>query len=63
MAYLSLPSFSPQRLRSYILRLPLFTRACIVIITVFWILELQTVWSVEQWGSLTPKKIGLQSST
>lgn len=62
MAPISIPSFNPQRLRSYILRLPLFTRACIVIIIAFWIAELQTVWSVTQWGSLIPKEIGLATS-
>lgn len=62
MAPVSFPVFNPQRLRSYILRLPLFTRACILIIVVFWLLELQTVWSVTQWGSLIPKEIGLGTS-
>ena len=59
---LSLPSFSPARLRSYLLRLPLFTRATLVIILIFWIVELQNVWSVTQWGSLIPKEINLGTS-
>lgn len=55
----ALPAFNPARLRSYLLRLPLFTRGIIVAIIFFWLLELQTVWSVTQWGSLIPKEIGL----
>lgn len=55
-------SFNPNRLRSYILRLPLFTRIVIILIVLFWIVELQTVWSVTQWGSLIPKEIGLGTS-
>lgn len=55
--------FNPSRVRSYILRLPLFTRIVLVIITVFWLLELQTVWDVVQWGALVPDQIGLGSST
>ncbi|KAK5190603.1 Glycosyl phosphatidyl inositol protein transamidase complex subunit [Exophiala xenobiotica] len=51
--------FNPTRLRSYIFRLPLFTRLIVLAIVAFWLLELQTVWSVIQWGSLIPKEIGL----
>ena len=58
----ALPAFNPARLRSYLLRLPLFTRGIIVAIIFFWLLELQTVWSVTQWGSLIPKEIGLGTS-
>jgi len=57
-----LPFFNPARFRSYILRLPLFTRACVVAILFFWALELQTVWSVTKWGSLIPSEIGFKSS-
>ena len=56
---LTLPTFNPNRLRSYLLRLPLFTRGAIIAILIFWIVELQTVWSVTQWGALIPKEIGL----
>jgi len=54
--------FNPSRVRSYILRLPLFTRLVLLAILAFWILELQTIWSVVRWGSLTPDEIGLGSS-
>ena len=50
---------NPSRLRSYLFRLPLFTRLILLAIVAFWLLELQTVWSVIQWGSLIPKDIGL----
>jgi hypothetical protein len=55
--------FNPTRLRSYILRLPLFTRAVLLIILAFWLLELQTVWNVVNWGSLIPDEMGIASST
>jgi GPI-anchor transamidase subunit GAA1 len=51
--------FNPNRVRSYILRLPLFTRGVILAVLVFWMLELQTVWSVIEWGSLKPSQIGI----
>jgi glycosylphosphatidylinositol transamidase len=53
--------FNPTRVRSYVLRLPLFTRLVLLIILAFWLLELQTIWSVVQWGSLTPNEIGIGS--
>ncbi|GIK05867.1 glycosyl phosphatidyl inositol protein transamidase complex subunit [Aspergillus viridinutans] len=53
--------FNPTRVRSYVLRLPLFTRLVLLAIVVFWLLELQTIWGVVQWGSLTPSEIGIGS--
>ncbi|KAL3491571.1 Gaa1-like protein [Aspergillus germanicus] len=53
--------FNPSRVRSYLLRLPLFTRLVVLVIILFWLLELQTVWSVVQWGSLIPDEIGLST--
>jgi hypothetical protein len=50
---------NPSRIRSYILRLPLFTRGVIIAVLVFFVLELQTVWSVIEWGSLKPSQIGI----
>lgn len=58
----SLPSLDVRRLRSYIFRLPLFTRVVLVFIGIFWLLELQQVWDVVQWGSLIPKEITLGTS-
>lgn len=53
----TLPQFNPARLRSYIFRLPLFTRIILLVIFVFWILELQSAWNVVQWGALIPQKV------
>ena len=52
---------NPTRLRSYLFRLPLFTRIVLFTCVAFWLLELQTVWSVTQWGALIPQEVGLQS--
>lgn len=50
------------RLRSYILRLPLFTRCILVLIVLVWIAQLQMIWNVTSWGSLQPSEVGLQTS-
>lgn len=55
--------FYPARLRSYIFRLPLFTRIIILVIVAFWISELQSFWNVVQWGALIPSEIGFGTST
>jgi membrane associated rhomboid family serine protease len=49
--------FNPSRVRSYLVRLPLFTRLVLLVILAFWLLEFQTIWSVVEWGSLTPDLI------
>ncbi|KAL5334735.1 hypothetical protein BJX70DRAFT_377347 [Aspergillus crustosus] len=53
--------FNPSRVRSYLLRLPLFTRLIVLAIIVFWLLELQTVWSVVEWGRISPEEVNLTS--
>lgn len=58
----SLPQFSAVRMRSYIFRLPLFTRSIILIIILIWIVSNQSVWDVEKWGALIPDEIGLSTS-
>ncbi|KAL8953004.1 MAG: hypothetical protein Q9222_001119 [Ikaeria aurantiellina] len=55
----TLPSLDIRRFRSYIFRLPLFTRIIITFIVLFWVLELQQIWNVVQWGALIPKEINL----
>jgi GPI-anchor transamidase subunit GAA1 len=50
---------SPTRIRSYLFRLPLFTRLILLAIVAFWLLELQTVWSVTKWGWLQPSEVNL----
>jgi glycosylphosphatidylinositol transamidase len=56
---LSLPQFNVVRLRSYIFRLPLFTRLIIVLIIALWVVSIQSVWDVQAWGSLIPDETGL----
>jgi len=58
----TLPSFNPGRLRTYVFRLPLFTRIILLSIVLFWILELQSAWNVTQWGALVPKEVNLGTS-
>ncbi|XMA13819.1 hypothetical protein WAI453_006610 [Rhynchosporium graminicola] len=57
----SLPQFSAVRFRSYIFRLPLCTRGIILVIGLFWVAGMQSVWDVQKWGALTPKEVGLSS--
>lgn len=56
-----IPLPNPSRFRSYVFRLPLFTRLILLAIIGFWLLELQTVWSVIDWGSLIPSEVGFGS--
>ncbi|EFW99949.1 GPI transamidase component [Grosmannia clavigera kw1407] len=54
-------SFSAYRssTRSYLGRLPLFTRAIVALIVVVYLAGLQTVWDVRSWGALIPDKTGI----
>lgn len=56
--------FNPARLRSYMLRLPLFTRAVMVLALLAWLVTLFTAawWDVVAWGALVPERVGLGSS-
>lgn len=58
----SLRTITPARARSYILRLPLFTRAMILIIIVFWIVGVQSAWDVRQWGALIPDQMNFKTA-
>jgi glycosylphosphatidylinositol transamidase len=49
-------------MRSYIFRLPLFTRSIILIIVALWVVSNQSIWDVQQWGALIPQEIGLSTS-
>lgn len=55
----SITTFNTSRARSYVFRLPLFTRLVMLAILVFWVVGLQSVWDVRQWGALIPKEMGL----
>lgn len=50
-------ALNPQRVLSYLVRLPLFTRAVDIIIVAFWVLGLQGFWDVKAWGGLVPDKL------
>ena len=55
----SITTFNTSRARSYMVRLPLFTRLVLLAILGFWLVGLQSVWDVRQWGALIPKEMGL----
>ncbi|KAG9243870.1 rhomboid protein 2 [Calycina marina] len=58
----SLPQFSAARMRSYIFRLPLFTRAVILIIVLIWFISsVQSMWDLKQWGALIPSEMSLKT--
>ncbi|KAI0002371.1 Gaa1-like protein [Xylariaceae sp. FL0662B] len=50
--------FSTVRARSYVFRLPLFTRIIVLVIVVSWLVGLQSVWDLRQWGALIPDEFG-----
>jgi len=54
-----LPQFNLGRTRSYLLRLPLFTRLIVSLIVAFWVVRFQSMWDVRAWGSLIPKETGV----
>ncbi|KAI0165083.1 hypothetical protein GGR52DRAFT_557420 [Hypoxylon sp. FL1284] len=54
-------SLTTLRARSYGFRLPLFTRAMIVIMIAFWLAGLQSVWDVRQWGALIPDELSIST--
>ncbi|KAF4811439.1 Rhomboid protein 2 [Colletotrichum siamense] len=55
-------SFSTLRARSYIFRLPLFTRIVLLAIVAAWAASLQPAWDVKQWGALIPDQLSFTSS-
>lgn len=54
-------SFSTLRARSYVGRLPVFTRTVIAIIALCWVASLQSVWDIRRWGALIPDQVSLTS--
>ncbi|KAG8529191.1 uncharacterized protein KY384_005826 [Bacidia gigantensis] len=54
-----LAQYSPAKFQKYIFRLPLFTRITLLLIVIFWILELQSAWDVASWGALIPQEMNL----
>ncbi|KAG9616754.1 rhomboid protein 2, partial [Aureobasidium melanogenum] len=58
MPSFSLPQFDGRRVRSYLFRLPLCTRALLVVIVSFWIASLRLSW-FQQWAALIPNEMNL----
>ncbi|KAM5341644.1 hypothetical protein ACJ41O_014675 [Fusarium nematophilum] len=57
-----LQNFNTLRARSYISRLPLFTRLIVLIIVALWIASVQSVWDLREWGALIPDQISIFSA-
>ncbi|GAP85224.1 putative rhomboid protein 2 [Rosellinia necatrix] len=55
----NIQSFNAQRARSYLFRLPLFTRAMLVVMTAFALAGIQSAWDIRQWGALIPNEMSL----
>lgn len=56
-------SLSGARVRSYIFKLPLFTRLMILAIVTTWFVGVvaDTRWDVRAWGALVPDEVGISS--
>ena len=54
------PQFNPQRIRSYILRLPLCTRVILALIVAFWVAGISH--GFQNWASLDPNEVFAGSS-
>lgn len=62
MPTVSIPSLNTSRARSYLFRLPLFTRIALAAIVVTWIVQVAVPgWDVRTWGALVPAEVGLSS--
>jgi len=55
----SFPQFNISRIRSYLFRLPLFTRLILFLIIALWVVGMQSMWDLQEWGSLIPKETTL----
>ncbi|KAL2751935.1 hypothetical protein ACRALDRAFT_1066384 [Sodiomyces alcalophilus JCM 7366] len=57
----STSNFSPLRARTYVVRLPLFSRIVVLVIILAWLVGLQKAWDVRKWGALDPTEISIAS--
>jgi hypothetical protein len=59
----ALQSFSAGRAKSYVYKLPLFTRLVLLILVATWAagLVLGAKWDIQAWGALVPDEVGLSS--
>ncbi|KAI1424249.1 Gaa1-like protein [Xylaria sp. FL1777] len=55
----NIQSFNAQRARSYLLRLPLFTRVIVFIMIAFGLVGIQGAWNIREWGALIPRELSL----
>lgn len=59
----TLQSFSAGRAKSYVYKLPLFTRLVVFILVATWAagVVLGARWDIQAWGALVPDEVGLTS--
>lgn len=59
----TLQSFSAGRAKSYVYKLPLFTRLVVFILVATWAagLVLGSTWDIQAWGALVPDEVGITS--
>jgi membrane associated rhomboid family serine protease len=57
-----LQNFNALRARSYLTRLPLFTRLIALAIVALSIASLQPVWNLREWGALIPEEISITNA-
>ncbi|KAK4187828.1 putative rhomboid protein 2 [Podospora australis] len=55
----NITGFSTLRARSYVFRLPLFTRLVLVAIVGFWLAGLVPGFDIKKWGALIPDEMGI----
>ncbi|KAI1147486.1 Gaa1-like protein [Nemania diffusa] len=55
----NIQSFNAQRARSYLFRIPLFTRAMLAVMIAFALAGLQSSWDIRQWGALIPNELNI----
>lgn len=55
----NITGFSTLRARSYVFRLPLFTRLVLVAIVGFWLAGLLPWLDLKAWGALIPDEMGI----
>ncbi|KAI0969067.1 rhomboid family protein [Xylaria arbuscula] len=55
----NIQSFNAQRARSYLIRLPLFTRVMIAVMVIFGLVGIQDSWNIREWGALIPGELSI----
>ncbi|KAJ4247737.1 putative rhomboid protease [Fusarium torreyae] len=57
-----LQNFNALRAKSYLTRLPLFTRLMVLAIIALSIASFQSVWNLREWGALIPEEISITNA-